>query len=688
MEHRHQRALVLMLSSLAAAPNVVAAPGEDVESVFGSGEVLSLATGYGVPIRRAPATATVLTREDLDAFGARTLKDALNLVPGFHVATADGRSTFSTVRGITSRVLVLIDGIPITRTMIDPWVGFDNVLLYNVSRIEVVRGPGSAIYGADAVAGVINIETKTAAHGDRQEVGAGVGWNNTYDAWSILSGDFGGLELSGYAAFSKTDGSSQTVEVDAQTMIDQALRTTASLAPAEMPQRRESVDVRLDARLGDFTARLAYYDQNPLQNGVGVAYALDLDGEWNSLLKVAQLNYHSDVSDDLKIDAYVDFSEVEQDAYANVFPPGAFGNAFPDGVISSFLIENQRWRIESTVLYTGFETHTLRAGGGYLDNAFETVRDVRNYVVRNARFIPTGQLAPFGGVGDAPLIGDTDADTVFAYVQDQWQFASDWTLTSGVRWDRYSDFGSTVNPRLGLVWNARHNLSAKALVGRAFRPPSILELQSSGVFSARGNPSLNPTTMDMAELGLSLYETAYEADLTFFRYQQQDLIQVIPDPTSPSRTAYVNRGENDGWGYEASFSYRPIETLRTSLSYAYQDRLGSAADDNANIRFAPHHVLVATIDWRLPQEWRVALTARGVMDRERPISDPRPDPDDYLVVNSILARANAFSLFDLALVVNNVFDEDVRDASPSATTLPFDIPLPGRTWMVNATARW
>lgn len=666
----------------------ISAPGEDVESVYGAGEVLSLATGYRVPIQRAPATATVLTREDLDVFGARTLWDALDLVPGFHVVTAEGRSTFATVRGITSRVLILIDSVPIARTMIDPFVAFDNVFLDNVQRIEVVRGPGSAIYGADAVAGVINIHTKTAAHNEEAEFGVTGGSHDTYGGWSRLSANAGPVQLSAHAGFSTTDGSGEIVQVDAQTLIDQRLGTSASLAPARIAQRRESVDVRLDARWGDFTARFTYFDQDPLQNGTGVAFALDRDGEWNSLLRGAQLRYNRQVSDQVQVDAYVDFSEVEQDARANIFPPGAFANAFPAGTISAFRIQNNRWRSEATVLYSGFRQHTLRFGAGGLDNQFETERDVRNFVVRNSRFVPTGQFAPFGGVGDAPLVGDAEQDTIFAFMQDEWKFAKDWTLTSGVRWDRYSDFGSTVNPRIGLVWNARHNLSAKALFGRAFRPPSILELQSSGVFSARGNPSLEPTTLDMTELGISWYESRLQADLTFFRYRQGDLIQVIREPASPSGTGFVNRGENEGWGYEASLAYKPTSRLRSTLSYAFQDRIGDSADDNANIRFAPRHILNWNVDLAVTPAWHAAIVARAVMDRERPISDPRPDPDDYVVVDAILGRKRAFDFLDLSFAVDNVFDEDIRDPSPSATTLPFDIPLPGRTWFARAVARW
>ena len=209
------------------------------------------------------------------------------------------------------------------------------------------------------------------------------------------------------------------------------------------------------------------------------------------------------------------------------------------------------------------------------------------------------------------------------------------------------------------------------------------------MFSAKGDPELNPTTLDMVELGLAWEMQAFKFDSSVYRYKQGDLIQVVQDASSPNRTSYVNRGSNDGWGFESIFTFRPTRSLRSILSYAYQDRVGSTANDNANIRFQPHHILLWNTDVQFGEAWRAAISARTVRDRERPDSDPRARPDDYVHVNAALAfRPKALDLFDVTLVVENLFDEDIRDPSPSASTLPYDIPLPGRTWFVQLRAQW
>ena len=84
-----------------------------------------------------------------------------------------------------------------------------------------------------------------------------------------------------------------------------------------------------------------------------------------------------------------------------------------------------------------------------------------------------------------------DRKDAFFFVQDQWQFAKDWALTGGVRYDRYSDFGETVNPRAALVWEPRYDLTTKLMYGSAFRAPSFGEQYNLNNPAALGNPNLN-----------------------------------------------------------------------------------------------------------------------------------------------------------------------------------------------------
>ncbi len=85
--------------------------------------------------------------------------------------------------------------------------------------------------------------------------------------------------------------------------------------------------------------------------------------------------------------------------------------------------------------------------------------------------LPTGRLIDVRALGEPLFIAEENRTDLYGFVQDEWRFAPDWTLTAGVRVDRYSDFGTTVNPRLALVGNLSPSLTAKLLYGRAFRAP-------------------------------------------------------------------------------------------------------------------------------------------------------------------------------------------------------------------------
>ncbi|MCG6968828.1 MAG: TonB-dependent receptor plug domain-containing protein, partial [Gammaproteobacteria bacterium] len=163
---------------------------EDLALAFDE-EMISIATGGEQSLARAPAVATVITAKDIEAMGAQKLDQVLESVPGLHVSLSPLRFTPNySIRGIYTtfnpQVLMLMNGIPITQM----WLGDRGVgalPISDISRIEVIRGPGSAVYGADAFAGVINIYTKSAEEKAGTQINAFAGSFDTTQA-SILYG--------------------------------------------------------------------------------------------------------------------------------------------------------------------------------------------------------------------------------------------------------------------------------------------------------------------------------------------------------------------------------------------------------------------------------------------------------------------------------------------------------------------
>jgi iron complex outermembrane receptor protein len=159
-----------------------------------------------------------------------------------------------------------------------------------------------------------------------------------------------------------------------------------------------------------------------------------------------------------------------------LFPPGAFGGAFVDGMIGNPYKWERHERLSATAAYTGFDAHRLRFGIGYVHQDLYRARETKNF---NPDFSPigSGSRADVTDVTDTvPFARPHDRTALYGYAQDEWNFARDWTLTAGVRYDRYSDFGGTTNPRLAVVWEAAYNMTAKLLYGSAFRAPAFQEL--------------------------------------------------------------------------------------------------------------------------------------------------------------------------------------------------------------------
>ncbi|MEQ1547007.1 TonB-dependent receptor plug domain-containing protein, partial [Methyloglobulus sp.] len=158
------RAFILVFIQAAHAEN---SEFDGLEDTYGNEKMLSIATGHPIPQKLSPSVTSVLTSKDIEKIGARRLEDVLEYLPGIHVSSARAGNTNNVIgfRGIYSeantQVLVLINGIPQRNTFIGGKPFAWTMPVKNISHIEVIRGPGSMLYGGDATTGVINIILKT-----------------------------------------------------------------------------------------------------------------------------------------------------------------------------------------------------------------------------------------------------------------------------------------------------------------------------------------------------------------------------------------------------------------------------------------------------------------------------------------------------------------------------------------------
>ena len=670
--------------------------------LYGSEELISIATGYTQPVSKAPAVASIITSEDIKRMGAMDIDEVLEAVPGLHVArNHQGYNPIYTFRGIYSdfnpQVLMLINGIPVTNLFAgnrsNTWGGMP---VEAIQRIEVIRGPGSAIYGADAFAGVINIITKSGENLKGLEVGASHGTYDTTNLMASYGTAWSDSSLGVVLEASTTDGQRGRIGADAQSYLDAITGTQVSLAPGRVNLQRDSLDFRLDYRKGNLIVRTGYQGRYNAGSGAGVVQALDRSGEFKSQRINADLTYTiPELMRDLSATFSASFLNATQEVEKDVllFPPGSTGSSldehgnpllglFPDGVVGNPEVFERHVRLNTSFHYLGLKDHDLSLGLGYYSGDLYRVNEEKNYCTD---IVSCEYIHSIGGVvdvSDTPFVflRESTRKNYYIYVQDIFNLANDWELTAGLRYDHYSDFGDTINPRLALVWSTTNRLTTKLLYAEAFRAPAFTETRNINNPAALGNPSLDSETLRSLELAFDYKSThGFNTIFNIFYYQWEDIIQFIPDPVGGTNTAQ-NAGRQTGSGIELESKWTPRSGLDFTANYVWQKSTNARTDHEA--ANAPQQQFYVQANWGFLPDYNLNLRANWVMDREREINDPRASVDDYVLVDMALRRSNLWRKFEAALIVKNLFDEDAREPSPNGVPVPLipgDLPLPGRT---------
>jgi iron complex outermembrane receptor protein len=654
-------------------------------SMFFEEKDLVTANKRATPEREAPAIATVVTAEEIRNMGARNLLDVLKMVQGFGVAIQEFGTYMVEVRGVrttmSEKVLLMIDGHAINKnTNGSAWIyNFGSMLpVENIKQVEIIRGPGSALYGSNAFLASVNIITRDAGEIDGLEVKAGGGNFNAYKG-NITGGKAinDKLNVSGSVDYYNTQGAKLRINADALTP------SGTSLAPANADLRYKQLDAFLKLVYGDFSFRGQFSN---LKNRVyiGLAQALTEDSYGDSYNAWGELAYAVRLSDTLSSNLKIRYDHYSQDPYAKLFPNGAqpFFPApiiFPDGMIAKPLVKNGTFGTELQFDWDVSKNNHLIFG-----MAYEMMRqyDTKQF----ANYDPLTFL-PLPTIEERVNWNRNVTRHIFAaYLQDEWKLLDRLNLTGGVRYDRYSDFGDTVNPRAGLVWNFIDNGNLKLLYGQAFRAPNFVELYNINNPVVVGNPSLKPEKVKTYEAALTYRFARWLAvDINYF-YSNIDNLISWDGSTSPA--SYSNTGKANVQGIETALRGSPLTGLRYKLAYTWQDPRDGIT--HGRLPYVPSHRATGSINYALNKYINLHTDLLWTGPQPRAQGETRVEMPAYFTADLAVTFRNFIKNLEVQAAVHNLFDKKYSDPDTSgiANKVPRDFPREGISGFLTVTYKF
>jgi TonB-dependent siderophore receptor len=694
--------LPLALAGLLAPPlhgqeeEPPAATYEDVLFVEGSLPYVpdsnTIATKLPLPLRQTPASVGVVAGPLLEEQGSVVLGDALRNVSGLNVQTQNGVADYFLVRGFDS----VANGLVLTDGAAEPEISFYQ--LYNVERVEVLKGPGGFLYGANPIAGTINMVRKQPAPGGFVDLGLTAGsfgtaggtldWNTAGDGpfgfrlnglWQESDGFRDGKpsEVKGAnPAFSWRTSDRGVLNLNFE-FLDTSFSPDAGLPLVTIfgpppPGSPFPVGPPVGQEVADVPRTRSY--QSPFDRS-------------EQETRRAQADYETEISDRLSLRNKTFYRRLEwlsDGTILNGVIPG-FGFV-PDQVARTLVLldDTQEFfgnQIEAIyAVKTGSVDHRLLAGVevGRFDDRFTL----------DFALLPTIGLENPTETAQGPLqripnqSADASSQVVAPYVIDRIGLSDRFQVIAGARWDvidyedevsRTSRDFSKVSPILGLVYSPTAAFSLYANAGRAFAPPS------SRVVGER-----KPEESQQIELGTKAELGGGRLQATFAVYELERENVAIPDLTGVIQQTGTQRSR----GVELELAAEPVRGLRTLFSYAYTDSelirftelvlVGfdpptfATVDRSGNTSaFAPEHIANLWISKRFGNGFGVGAGGRY-------LSEQFIAEDNAFQLDSSF-EVNAALFYDLAdwrlnLHLKNLTDEEYFTRGFGNTSV---IPAPG-----------
>lgn len=640
-----------------------AAEAEDFDEYSGADYVVT-ATKTALEKKEVPQSVEVISQEEIKNSGAFNVRDALRFATNIDVQEVGMTGNVVMVRGMESKhTLILIDG----RRMAAENTGstmnayeLSRVNLADVERIEIIRGNGSALYGSDAMGGVINIITKK-ANKEHASIGVHTGTKDAGTDFYYSSGKQGKVSVKASGGIEK---------VRQETSGYYSVKNSYYTDGTNMYGPRRFLNLGFDYAFDDNRGlaldlnfmREQFTSKSNAGSDTGV-YNYD-----NNRSDYALTYYGKDDKNDYNLRMY--YNTLKKN---NVTNENSAITDFDNTSYDTFVIEGKnsmKLDDKNTMTYgaewTTTEMRGTRFGGGGDNKYSET----------------------FAGITKDG--SEKSVDTYAAYLQDEIKVTDKWLIIPAVRFDHHSSFGSHTSPKVGTTYSFSDNSRIKVNYGKSFRAPTVYELYSTmdkrmGMMNVQvfGNPDLKPEKATNFDIGLEAEQGKWSGKVGYFHNKIDNLIDsdmyymgYVPGVGMTVKSKYYNVGEAEINGAEAELEYSFDNNWNVKATYNYIDAKDKTENTRLNGRARQNGIVQLSYTDNAELPFTATLWSKWYVDYLYRVSN-NENIYTFNTFNFVADKQITKNLHVYA-GVDNIFDK----------TLPYDdnhsYTIDGRTWRIGA----
>ena len=593
--------------------------------VYSFDEVVVTATRTENDVKKVPASTQVITQEDIKRGGATSVRNALSMYANiFQKSKVRGGGHDIIIRGMeTKHSLVMVNGRRISNEADASGLGnamsLDRININDVEKIEIVRGPSSALYGSEAMGGVLNIITKPSKE---QTLLTGLEHTSedTSHWWHADTGRIGNFSMTLDARFNKINrsmldtatesdpyGTAQTYNASLNYYVNDHSYVNAYMDYYSQHLKTDTgTPVMKPITLTTSSGKMSLSGQAMLEGTGSKAYKQKNYGiSWNGKTD----------KNDWQIQAYM--SKFNWSTTSNTKVLGSIPPAGMEGMFNFLLQkknaydfnhdEHNMWAIEGRDSLRVNDHHRVTFGAEY----------VKDKVAGTGLGANGDSVYSITENGKTKSSSEKTLSSYAAYLQDEIEYGK-WFIVPAIRYDHHSAYGSHTSPKIGVTYNATDHFRIKANYGDGFKAPSVsqlyydldMEMGRGNWVHLTGNPNLKPEKSKSWDLGVEAEFGKGYGSLTYFDNDVDNLIASIPkgkDSNGHNLHRYENVNKARIKGLENTLGYRFNDTLEFKVTSTLLDAKDTSAGKDLTQRARLSQIYQLIYDDHKDTGWSAVL---------------------------------------------------------------------------------